>query len=316
MEGDSDNKERLTAEERVEEVIGNSNLERGAFGSLEGQPSPQTKKILELLSGGGGGGGGGAAAAAFKEEDAQISELLTKVRESITEISANSKPRKRARLRDSVDWTIEDIGLEHLEAEEKQPTDMEIVETEQVEVDSSRHYLSKVLTATERELAASTTEEGQQNLGSFALNAVVVLAKEALRRSGERQNSKVLQDTLENMHLQYTTLANECTCLQGKLKNEKETCSVLEKDVQRIHSGLTQLQGENEHLKGALQNLETQVQCQICYEEKRNCVLMPCLHFLFCAKCIDQHFQASENGHRLCPICRQGVSGVLMMQLE
>lgn len=315
MEGDRDNKDLLTGEERVEEVIGNNNLDRGGFGSLEGRPSPQTQKILELLSGGGGGGGGGdaAAAAAFKEEDASISELLTKVRESITEISANSKPRKRARLRDSVDWTIEDIGLDHL-AEEKQPTDMEIVETEQV--DSSRHYLSKVLTATERELAATTTEEGQQNLGSFALNAVVVLAKEALKRSGERQNSKVLQDTLEKMHLQYTTLANECTCLQDKLKNEKETCSVLEKDVQRIHSGLTQLQGENEHLKGALQSLETQVQCQICYEEKRNCLLMPCLHFLFCAKCIDQHFQASENGHRLCPICRKGVSGVLMMQLE
>ena len=50
MEGDSDNKERLTAEERVEEVIGNSNLERGAFGSLEGQPSPQTKTSSHLQS--------------------------------------------------------------------------------------------------------------------------------------------------------------------------------------------------------------------------------------------------------------------------
>lgn len=278
---------------------------------LDGQPSPQTQRIiLDLLSGD-----------AFKE-DPQVSELVTKVRESITEISANSKPRKRARLRDSVDWTIEDIGLENLAEEKQYSTDMEMAE-----IESDRQNLDEICAATGGDqehlmkvaaglLGEEAGVKGQPNIGSFALNAVVVLAKEALKRNGEQHHSKVLQDTLEKMHLQYTSLANECTCLQDKLKNEKETCSVLEKDVQRIHSGLTQLQGENEQLKGALQNLETQIQCQICYEEKRNCLLMPCLHFLFCARCIDQHFQSNENGHRQCPVCRKGVSGVLMMQLE
>ena len=53
------------------------------------------------------------------------------------------------------------------------------------------------------------------------MNTVVVLAKAAVKRDGEKHNAKVLQATLEEMHFQYTSLANECTCLQDRLRKEK-----------------------------------------------------------------------------------------------
>ena len=267
------------AEERIEqhgsnEGSGNTSADgtTSAAARLAFTHSPQTQQILEILSND-----------AFRE-DAQVSELLTKVRESVSEISANRKPRKRARLRDSVDWTTQDLPedvepinpinpMEHRQL----VTDMEIVEDEidrHLNISTSGKEDLMKLAAGLLEGDDGAVRELSSNIPTFALNAVVVLAKAALKRDGEKHNAKALQDTLEKMHLQYTALANECTCLQDKLKNEKELCSVLEKDVSKIRSNILHLQGENEHLKGAVTQLETQlthtVQCQICYEEKRN----------------------------------------------
>mmetsp|Transcript_12762 Transcript_12762/g.35680 ORF Transcript_12762/g.35680 Transcript_12762/m.35680 type:complete len:117 (+) Transcript_12762:819-1169(+) len=116
------------------------------------------------------------------------------------------------------------------------------------------------------------------------------------------------------MHLQYNSLANETSFLQSKLKREKDTCSGLERDVDRISRDICELREENRGLKTELEGLEAQVRCRICYESRRNCLLMPCLHHLFCTRCIDLHFQSS--GARTCPVCRKGVSGVLVTQLE
>lgn len=217
-----------------------------------------------------------------------VQDLVRKVSESITEITEqHRKPRKRARRPESVDWTGEDGKDERQVAEVAQ--DMDIVE------DELMHNLN-----------ISSVED--------IMNTVVVLAKAAVKRDGEKHNAKVLQATLEEMHFQYTSLANECTCLQDRLRKEKDSCSTLEKDVERVQNHISQLQSENNELKGQMKSLERQTRCQICYEAKRNCLLMPCLHFMFCTQCVDMHFQTNEA--RLCPICRKGVSGVLVMQLD
>ncbi len=65
-------------------------------GTVPRTPSPSaeaTQQILQMLS------------SEAAEEDLCVTQLLNEVTESITEISANKKPRKRARLRESVDWT-------------------------------------------------------------------------------------------------------------------------------------------------------------------------------------------------------------------
>ncbi len=94
----------------------------------------------------------------------------------------------------------------------------------------------------------------------------------------------------------------------------QDTCTSLERDVDRTQRDVAHLTCENEQLSSKVQGLEMQVRCQICYEARRNCLLMPCLHFCFCAHCMERHFSASET--RQCPICRNAVSGVIVMQLE
>lgn len=254
-------------------------------------------------------------------DEARTSELLDKVKDSITEISAKAKPRKRARLRESIDWTDAAGGGAGAGDPEKEATAMEIVEDDP----SASRLLADLATTSPAErkglerlaeglLGSPGLAGASGGIGTFALNAVVVLAKAAIKKDGEQHHARALQETLEKMHLQYTSLANETSCLQTKLKEEKDACSGLEVAVNTIQRDITDLREENEFLKGELHKVESSVQCKICYENKRNCLLMPCLHFMFCTRCMDLHFQNNEA--RLCPICRKGVSGVLVMQLE
>ena len=144
-----------------------------------------------------------------------------------------------------------------------------------------------------------------------------VLAREALRLRGEKANAKALLATLEKMHVQYNSLANETSCLQSKLRVERDTSMGLETEVDRIREETDQLKEENLRLKTELRKVEQETRCAICYENKRNCLLMPCLHSVFCTRCVDLHFQHTTGTQaRLCPLCRKGVSGVLVMQLD
>lgn len=48
--------------------------------------------------------------------------------------------------------------------------------------------------------------------------------------------------------------------------------------------------------------------CQICFERQRNCVIMPCIHFLYCGRCITEH---KSKGDSRCPTCRGSINGEL-----
>jgi len=50
--------------------------------------------------------------------------------------------------------------------------------------------------------------------------------------------------------------------------------------------------------------------CIICMDQPRNTVLMPCMHFLYCSKCI----QTLKENH--CPSCRQPIAGKLQCNLQ
>jgi len=114
--------------------------------------------------------------------------------------------------------------------------------------------------------------------------------------------------------LPFPLLSVAVECVTDLFLISQDTCTSLERDVDRTQRDVVHLTSENERLVGKVQSLEMQVRCQICYEARRNCLLMPCLHFCFCSRCMDQHFQSSEA--RQCPICRNSVSGVVVMQLE
>lgn len=207
--------------------------------------------------------------------DHEVNVLLRNVEGSLTEITADAKPRKRARLEQ--DWSPAPT-----------PTpDASIVREE------------------------SNCASLAENKASEIAASLVTLAKAALSKDG---NVKKMQSILERMHREYTSLANRYTGLTTKLSREQENCTFLKEGIEKIHNDILELKKENDRLKASFGTLDSQIRCQICFENNRNTVLMPCLHFLFCKRCIEVHFQTSES--RVCPICRNGVSGVLELQLE
>eukprot|EP00887_Chlorella_sp_A99_P002589 scaffold6.g2589.t1 len=69
---------------------------------------------------------------------------------------------------------------------------------------------------------------------------------------------------------------------------------------------------EREQLKEQVRSLEARLKdyhdvthCRLCQQRPRNCVVLPCLHFLYCDNCFKAHCSASPA----CPACHAAVSG-------
>lgn len=74
---------------------------------------------------------------------------------------------------------------------------------------------------------------------------------------------------------------------------------------------LTQAQTEAETAKDA-------VTCQICFGAKRDALVMPCCHLLYCHLCVTRATSVAENRGQpvRCPCCRGPISGVLRCRLD
>eukprot|EP00891_Asterochloris_glomerata_P000529 jgi/Astpho2/529/Aster-03561 len=77
---------------------------------------------------------------------------------------------------------------------------------------------------------------------------------------------------------------------------------------------LDSLQSENAKMKQALQVAQQQSLCCHCKNAERNCLVQPCLHFLFCATCV-QGFLAGP-GRPTCPACCMPMNGVTIVFLN
>lgn len=49
--------------------------------------------------------------------------------------------------------------------------------------------------------------------------------------------------------------------------------------------------------------------CTVCQQNTRNCLILPCLHYLLCAGCVQQHTSTCP----FCPACQTKVSGLLVV---
>ena len=67
----------------------------------------------------------------------------------------------------------------------------------------------------------------------------------------------------------------------------------------------------------AAENARDAVTCQICYVQRRDALVMPCCHLLYCYRCVTRASEAAEaRGHPdRCPCCRGPISGVLRCKL-
>lgn len=94
----------------------------------------------------------------------------------------------------------------------------------------------------------------------------------------------------------------------------QEKSTTLEADVEKVQNESERLRVENAHARTALGDMERRLQCQICYSNVRDVVILPCSHFMFCKQCIERHVNTSQA--RTCPVCRGTISGLLALQLD
>ena len=75
----------------------------------------------------------------------------------------------------------------------------------------------------------------------------------------------------------------------------------------------TQLRTELAATRQKLEDAHDELLCQICFTERRDALIMPCLHMLYCRHCVDR--TSAENERRgypdRCPCCRESIGGVL-----
>ena len=72
-----------------------------------------------------------------------------------------------------------------------------------------------------------------------------------------------------------------------------------------------QRQLADEMQKKELQDMEDVINeellCQICFERKRDTLIEPCSHMMFCRSCLDRHWRGVRTAERECPCCRASV---------
>ena len=66
------------------------------------------------------------------------------------------------------------------------------------------------------------------------------------------------------------------------------------------------LEKELEESRGALL-------CQICLERRRDCIILPCSHFLYCRTCVAEHKRKRSS---TCPTCRGPLNSEILCNLD
>lgn len=95
----------------------------------------------------------------------------------------------------------------------------------------------------------------------------------------------------------------DCQKLREEFENKlKEAETSDSKSAERVR----ELEKELEESRGAQL-------CQICFEQPRDCIIMPCTHLLYCRKCVTEH---KKKGDSRCPTCRGPISGEILCNVN
>jgi len=89
------------------------------------------------------------------------------------------------------------------------------------------------------------------------------------------------------------------------LKNSASTSSSTE--ITSLKQEVTNLRQKLKMEEKRVKELEQTRSCVVCFDNYRNCVLMPCLHLVCCLNCV----QLLSNDKKSCPTCRSPISGFL-----
>ena len=83
-------------------------------------------------------------------------------------------------------------------------------------------------------------------------------------------------------------------------------------DIER--STVDELCEEVKRLRSRVDNAERALNCGICLVSKRDAVIFPCMHAMYCHECVQKHFKTcSSQNAKKCPCCRTVMTGMMRM---
>ena len=136
------------------------------------------------------------------------------------------------------------------------------------------------------QLQAAAFEETSEVYRQDAITGVYEVSQDTSQQNNE---SVETERTIETLCM----LRNENALLEMKLKNLEEQAQF---KIQALEAQVLELQEKEE---ASL--------CQICMEHPHDVLILPCMHFLFCAACI----AATNAEDKVCPYCRGNILGTL-----
>ena len=138
-----------------------------------------------------------------------------------------------------------------------------------------------------------------------------------LRLSGSLRELKLEQATVtEEMEKLRSTMRTELKVLEEdsktKEKESSDMANAYREQIEEYKKKLGEVESENRQMK-VEQAMKVSCLCQICFDRKRDCIIMPCTHLLYCRQCLAEHKRKGKND---CPACRGPISGELNCNLE
>ncbi|EFN58285.1 expressed protein [Chlorella variabilis] len=137
----------------------------------------------------------------------------------------------------------------------------------------------------------------------------------AAATSMERQDSAGSgNEPLEvsNMKRQVKAALQERDC---QAQRNNDLTQQLQDKKRQLFSAIQEREGLRQQVRGLedkCREFQQALMCRMCRSVQRNCVVLPCLHFLYCEVCIKQHCNTSPS----CPACNSSISGFHTLRLH
>ena len=142
--------------------------------------------------------------------------------------------------------------------------------------------------------------------------SVIQLNAEKLRLSEQLGMHKMVQAELRSHY--HTAMFEIRESFREQLERGcTEKQEVFEKNLDKVKESEATSAQKVLDLKMKLQNSRSSVLCKKCTKQPRDCLIMPCGHFLYCRTCARELMKGSSD---LCPSCRRAVTAQLFCNLD
>ena len=127
-----------------------------------------------------------------------------------------------------------------------------------------------------------------------------------------------LKKTFDSAKSQHRLQLQERNRQIGHLQEDREKLKrLLKKAEGDVRCALSQCAVRTQYMVARLtsrrlllcRDAQDLVLCTVCQKNNRNCLILPCLHYLLCAGCLQQHTSTCP----FCPACKTKVSGLLVV---